>query len=1622
MTETLRQLCQELGMRRRPPMEKAAKASEMASFLSLTNGLLTEPSTPQIVLHMPPSRTRVSRDGRWLGIVIYAPFYQPQTWALSLDMHPCPDALLEALLQLGDDLFDEGLDTVVPLRPQRFNDYASMLMFPKVLGDLHPDKHVAAVVDASTVGGHHFPAVLPRSVSVSSLLHYLRQQLRADVDSFWVYVGLDQSPYDETAVLCIEDGDVLTIARRGEGPPRAYVFTDLFRDGVQLGRPHQTPGAPSAPRNLCLLHGRERYCIHASFHDNRTPLEAAALFVDADPAEVTVCEAEGFGDLDMMGDSCPKCLAVVKLPPRDGTDHLSTGRVDTFTFLDLRPLGLRPQCHYSHAHSVHLPTLLALYDVRLPLGTGLQVLGGLIQGDYIEVPSVATLVLRALPLQPRVDPHGSYAAALFDRRMGPDTAPDSDTETEGPDHNSHGPRQANAPSTDRRSRSPARQPPSAEGPRATGCPDNLQVSQVQVQVQAKGHHLPARILDIVQGIEVEAGFLTGLMAEPLQCKLRETPDLTVRQGEEIQLTHEAHLQVIYQPFGEGVLPADAPPELTPGDEDQDMGEDTRRQHIHAMFLLLTPQYAVDVVLVHLHVGCSVPEALEELDDVRVAERRAWFSHVVPAQPQVTREFAVLLASPSWDLERVYVLIDARAIQGTLFAERLPDQVAKGILLEVAGLGVNTDVEVYLHDELVPLHDDQLVRLWHGVTFLPAGQPFEPGTSLAVMLQTPQGWDANAPIPCQNSPAFTVLTDEGRARYPIDFDRRAQLRTDIATYLGYEARRLTLRRSLPIIEDYSDRGWHSRAVVVATQSIRRPVPRPPQQFIVIYDLRPLLEGLRWVVLQQDFIPIAALFAELRPLCPEGHALGVAGGRPDQHNGESVLRVADGQTIIFEVAGLPRPTVSAGDESDDDSDSGRSEDTYDAIHGPGDREARSRTSGRRAPFSNSAHFRLVDGRFFCDVVPEQVTRGSLLDAFFSQSEGQEDVQVFVGAGHCLTPGQDPIALYTGVRIRFQRAATQQAADAPHLPEQTPAAPAVPLFHVGTSLLVLGDGASWVVPCEDRAVDPNALVDALGLAHDRVTCRLFRTPLQDLCWQGQDCQHICVCIDNFLHGPRLGEEHGIALLDCRAILRGLSWDFLSHGFCAVDRCRERYAYCTPPGCLLEVLGDPRHHLGQRTWIAHPEALFQLVFTQAIGDDAGSDVSVPAAEGSIDRTGSDLHTSTASGVTQDVGAWGVPRIQRSLTSPSLRSTQARTGAATGSGSGAPPALRWLARATLLCTLLCPGASVQLGSDQAGAWAVSGLPARTEDVSASQVASPDVHLTEAHRFSSHVPTAVQVGPRTAACPIPGRTCFPPAQGPARPIEARRPLPTPCRAGGFGVEWLCSGPTLLEQCARSPSFQGFFLAWTLLEVLEEEQHYIPVRDADTRHVISLDSSVPLTSFQISVQELQHIVPALPSGGAVDYDSLHQDWLDADLRPLLADPLVPPQWQQTFARLPSWHAQPQWDRLIRIEIFTDGSAEWRGPSGIQVTPAAWAFSVWARTDEQLFFWGASAHQAVPPYTPFWLGEIEDTPLVAEVLALAWALVWSIEVGSRCKVPILFAYDSTSAGGCLLLCPFTELQAH
>ena len=247
--------------------------------------------------------------------------------------------------------------------------------------------------------------------------------------------------------------------------------------------------------------------------------------------------------------------------------------------------------------------------------------------------------------------------------------------------------------------------------------------------------------------------------------------------------------------------------------------------------------------------------------------------------------------------------------------------------------------------------------------------------------------------------------------------------------------------------------------------------------------------------------------------------------------------------------------------------------------------------------------------------------------------------------------------------------------------------------------------------------------------------------------------------------------------------------------------------------------------------------------------------------------------------------------------------------------------------------------------------------------------------------------------------------------SAHRPVPTPARATAMPI---CLAPlaptpaedlqseltclhTLLEESLSENSEDPFIEARAILETLCDHFTTAPATDTAGPMPIRLEAHVGLSHHQASTLHLQQFLPHC----IVDEGP---DWLDSDLTEVLGFQGLPLEVRTELVNIATWHTAADVP-LEALEIYTDGSATCQGQD---ISPRAWAFAVFVLAQGNRYLLGHASSQAAPPGTPYFLGEVADDALTAELLALCWSLCWAVQYAHSFAVPVHFCYDAMSAG--------------
>ena len=346
----------------------------------------------------------------------------------------------------------------------------------------------------------------------------------------------------------------------------------------------------------------------------------------------------------------------------------------------------------------------------------------------------------------------------------------------------------------------------------------------------------------------------------------------------------------------------------------------------AVFLIFAPDYAPELVTVHLPGPTDFDSVLPAVQSGRPRQQRNWFPWVVAADPQPVLEYAILLAMPGWAAEP-YVIFDCSKVNGTIFCGRVGFQMRREALLAHAGFPADAAVEVYVHHNAGPLAADELVQLDTGycISFLPSSGALLVVCSIDDRLTDPSGWNSAAAVPARIGLWLHVLTDAGPCRLFMSQHRRRFLRTDVARMLGQDPDTFVLQPARPPIRNSFDAGILADNVLVAidVSSLPDAGAHAEDQVLFFIDARPAAKGITWDFAFQGRVDEATVLQQCQDAVPAGYVVGLSGGRRDALHR---LHVGSGDVVLVEFS--RRHTSVQQDESpdtdsDDSSDSGDSD---------------------------------------------------------------------------------------------------------------------------------------------------------------------------------------------------------------------------------------------------------------------------------------------------------------------------------------------------------------------------------------------------------------------------------------------------------------------------------------------------------------------------------------------------------------------------------------------------------------------------------------------------------------------------------------------------------------------------
>ncbi|CAE7220796.1 unnamed protein product [Symbiodinium sp. CCMP2592] len=368
------------------------------------------------------------------------------------------------------------------------------------------------------------------------------------------------------------------------------------------------------------------------------------------------------------------------------------------------------------------------------------------------------------------------------------------------------------------------------------------------------------------------------------------------------------------------------------------------------FAILTPGYTQENVSVSVHIPAEEDHVLQLLQAERDSHRQRCFPVLVPALPQPSDRWGLVLALPLWDPQASVVILDARSYDGRLFAAQCAPFVSRRSILWLAGIPESSRVNVWNFFEDNPLPDFHECRIFPGqcLTICDWAAPRPETFFLKSLLRQALSWAPTTAFPPQVvAPCYCCATLRGHSLFTANPAAPWTFRSELASLCGVSVDRLNLVPTRPRINDCAVYGHVCRAVLaVGGANIHAD---GVSACAVVIDCRPLLQGwhYRETTGSLDFDALEAELSEFAPLFWEV----VLTDRPA---GPGLHEVTAGQlyTAVYRARREdlffdgPVPEV-ASDRSPDEASS--SDSGAGSPRSPG--SSRGTTSGREQPRSHN-----------------------------------------------------------------------------------------------------------------------------------------------------------------------------------------------------------------------------------------------------------------------------------------------------------------------------------------------------------------------------------------------------------------------------------------------------------------------------------------------------------------------------------------------------------------------------------------------------------------------------------------------------------------------------------------------
>ena len=327
-----------------------------------------------------------------LGVALFAPHYQAEYVAIHFTPGEGVDEVIPRARHTAIRIPVAHLDCSALVEPIPYEGFAAVIVFSRVL---EFNDNVAVLIDLSAVGGCRFPATLPSRLLYADWERYIRSMISVAVQQCYTFIGNSDDPVGVGQELCLFHGALIAVQQIGFVERDRCSHAQLLADRWEWRDPERIP-RPQRSSGVCLLTAEDRWFLHIRHYPGCTLIQAAEQCLGASPGSVTLGSARHMpiDDLCLQGEPCRGVVCACNTPPPVSSPPADRWREDHFLFLDFRPVGCRPYGMYQAGGCWFIPSLLARFPFKVPVGYVLGLEGGRQDGEYLFAVSGTTLKAR----------------------------------------------------------------------------------------------------------------------------------------------------------------------------------------------------------------------------------------------------------------------------------------------------------------------------------------------------------------------------------------------------------------------------------------------------------------------------------------------------------------------------------------------------------------------------------------------------------------------------------------------------------------------------------------------------------------------------------------------------------------------------------------------------------------------------------------------------------------------------------------------------------------------------------------------------------------------------------------------------------------------------------------------------------------------------------------------------------------------------------------------------------------------------------------------------------------------------------------------------------------------------